>query len=73
MVKFTIHNALDELSSRFIPEGKHPLLYIDSREAWKELMTDLLNRDSIPKRLSFITKCAFNWEALLFQRQSLLN
>lgn len=73
MVKFTIHNALEELSVKFIPEGKHSLLYINSREAWKELMIDLLNRDSIPKRLSFITKCAINWEALLFQRQSLLN
>ena len=73
MFDITIHTILDDLSVRHIPKGKHPLLHINSREKWTELMTELMQRDSIPKRLSFLTKCALNWEALLYQRQSLLN
>jgi hypothetical protein len=73
MIKSTIYDALTDLSEKYIPEGKHPLLHINSREKWKQLMSDLIERNSIPKKVSFLTKCAINWEALLSQRQSILN
>lgn len=73
MVNYTIYDAIDTLADKYIPDGNHTMLHINSRDMWKRLMKELLEKDSIPRKLSFLTKCAINWEALLSQRQSLLN
>lgn len=73
MVSQVIYETLEELAERYIPEGKHKLLHVDSREVWLKIMINLVKKGVIGKKLSVFTKCAVNWEILLIQRISIQN
>lgn len=73
MVQNTLYQTLEELAERYIPEGTHKLLHVNSREAWTDLMVELIEAGKLSKRLSFLAKCAINWEALLIQKISIQN
>ncbi len=73
MAEQVLHEVLESLAERYIPEGKHKLLHVNSREVWIDLMSDLLETKMIGRKLSLITKCAVNWEALLTQKISIQN
>lgn len=73
MTNYKISVALDELAEKFIPEGKHRMLHVNSREAWKDTMFLLIEREAIPMKISYFTRCAMSWEALIAQRLSNLN
>lgn len=73
MVEQTIYGVLDSLAERYIPEGKHRILHVDSRQAWVILMTELLETGAIRSKLSFLAKCAINWESLLVHKLSSQN
>jgi hypothetical protein len=73
MVEQTIYEVLDTLAERYIPEGKHKMLHVNSRKAWVDLMTELLESGTIKKKLSILTKCATSWELLLTQKFNILN
>ncbi len=73
MISSVVYELLDTLAERHIPEGKHKYLHVYSREAWVDLMTDLVEKDLIQTRLSTLTKCAIHWETLLVHKLSILN
>jgi len=73
MVEQLIHETLESLAERYIPAGKHKLLHVNSREAWTNLMLDLIESGTVRKKLSLLAKCAVNWEALLTQKISIQN
>ena len=73
MVDKVTYEVLDALAERFIPEGIHKALHVDSREMWIDLMISLLESKVIDKKMSIITKCAISWEALLIQKISIQN
>ena len=73
MVEDYVLEALDNLAEKYIPAGTHNLLHIDSREVWKEMMVILIEKKSVPLKLSYLTKCAISWESLLINRFSSLN
>ena len=73
MLNDTLHETLEELAERYIPEGRHKFLHVDSRKAWKDLMLVMLKAGIIRRKLSLITKCAVNWETLLVQKISIQN
>ena len=73
MVEEYVLEALDNLSEKYIPEGVHNLLHVNSREVWKEMMVILIEKKSVPLKLSYLTKCAISWESLLINRFSSLN
>lgn len=68
-----IEEILDSLAERYIPAGKHKVLYVDSREMWKDIMVSLIESKSIKMKMSLFTRCAIAWEALLVQRLSIQN
>jgi hypothetical protein len=73
MVDNILYETLDRLAERFIPEGRHKFLHVNSRELWIDLMVSLIENEAIDKKLSIITKCAVNWEYLLVQKLSTQN
>lgn len=73
MVDKVTYEVLDALAERFIPEGIHKTLHIDSREVWIDLMVSLLESEAIERKMSLITKCAISWESLLIQKISIQN
>ncbi len=73
MISNVVYELLDTLAERYIPAGKHKYLHVDSREAWLDLMTDMVERDLVKTRLSTLTKCAMHWETLLVHKLSILN
>jgi hypothetical protein len=73
MIEQVIHETLGGLAERYIPAGKHKFLHVKSREAWTNLMLELIESGAVRKKLSLITKCAMNWEALLIQKISIQN
>lgn len=68
-----IHEVLDNLAEKFIPEGIHELLHVDSREMWIDLMVSLIEAKVVITKPSILTKCAISWEALLVQKLSIQN
>jgi hypothetical protein len=73
MVDKVTYEVLDTLAERFIPEGIHKTLYVDSREMWRDIMISLLESKVIERKMSIITKCAISWEQLLIQKISIQN
>lgn len=73
MMNKVTYEVLDSLAERFIPEGIHELLHVDSREMWRDIMITLIESGLIDKKLSIITKCAISWEAILVQKISIQN
>lgn len=73
MTNYKISLAIDELAEKYIPAGKHKILQVNSREAWKDVMFTFIERDAIPIKPSFFARCAISWEALLIQKYSMLN
>lgn len=73
MVSQVIYEALEELAEKYIPEGRHKLLHVESREVWLNIMVDLIHKNVIGKKLSIFKKCAVNWEIVLIQRISIQN
>ena len=73
MVEYSVLEALDNLAERYIPEGQHELLHVNSREVWKDMMIQLIERKAVPLKLSYFTRCAVSWEALLTNRYITLN
>jgi hypothetical protein len=47
-----LYETLDRLAERFIPEGRHKYLYVNSRELWIELMVSLIESETIDKKIS---------------------
>ena len=73
MVDKVTYEVLDTLAERYIPEGIHRVLHVDSREMWKDIMIGLLESKAIKMRVSILTRCAISWEALLIQKISIQN
>lgn len=73
MVEQVLQETLEELAERYIPEGTHKLLHVNSREAWTNLMLELVESGAVRKRLSLLAKCAINWETLLVHKISIQN
>jgi len=73
MVSQVLHEVLESLAERYIPEGRHKLLHVESREMWLDIMIGLLEKGLIGKKLSILTKCAIGWEILLIQKISIQN
>ena len=73
MANKTTYDFLDALAERYIPEGRHKFLHIDSRQAWLTMMTNLINGGFVNKKLTTLKKCAINWEVLLAQKYSIQN
>ena len=69
----SVYQYLDVLAERYIPEGKHNLLHVNSREAWLKLMTTLIELELIKVRMPTLTKYAISWELLLTQKLSIQN
>ena len=73
MVDKVTYEILDTLAERYIPEGIHKVLHVDSREMWIDLMIALIESNTIPMKVSIIAKCASSWEVLLAQKLSIQN
>ena len=73
MVDQTVYEVLDNLAEKYIPQGTHKLLHVNSREVWTDLMISLVESGAVRKRLSILTKCAISWELLLIQKLSIQN
>jgi hypothetical protein len=73
MVNEVTYKVLDTLAERYIPEGIHRVLHVDSREMWIDLMIVLIESKVIPMKVSIIAKCASSWEVLLAQKLSIQN
>ena len=69
----TRQDALNVIAEANIPDGIHPLLLVDQRRAWVEIVTELISKGYIePKTRNLRTLCK-NWETLLIKKYSLLN
>lgn len=69
----TKYELLNSLAERYIPEGVHKYLHVDSREMWISIMAGLIEKGFIKPKVSVIAKCAINWEVLLTIKLSTLN
>ncbi len=69
----TREDALTMVAEKYIPQGIHPLLRVDTRSAWIELATDLISGGHVAPSKENLYKLCKNWEALLIKKYSVLN
>jgi len=70
-----IEDKLDSLADSVnIPNDTHPLLHINSRDAWIRAVLQLIDSGQISsKDKKVIANLADNWEQLLATKYSILN
>jgi hypothetical protein len=68
-----IHSALDKVADLAIPEGRHELLYVDSREAWIKSVEYMIEVGLVSPTAKNIYALAENWEEVLYAKYSTLN
>lgn len=73
IINSTKYELLNSLAERYIPEGVHKYLHVDSREMWISIMAGLIEKGFIKPKVSVIAKCAINWEFMLVTKLSILN
>ena len=73
MIKPSIEDTLEALARKYIPEGIHEYLHINSRDSWVETMMYLVEAGTIECKPSVLIKCANNWEIILTRKISILN
>lgn len=73
MANYVTYEILDALAVRYIPEGKHKYLHVNSREVWIDVMVRLIEKGFIKSKVSVLAKCAKNWEFMLTTKLSILN
>ena len=73
MINEVLYETIETLADRYVPSSRHRWLHVNSREAWIDMMVLLLETKSVKPKLSLITKCAINWEDLLYKRACMYN
>ena len=73
MISPTKYEILDSLAVRYIPEGRHKCLHVNSRELWVDIMTGLIEKGFVKLKMPVLAKCAINWEFMLVTKLSILN
>ena len=73
MINEVLYETIEGLAERYIPDSKHRWLHVNSRETWNDMMVVLIETSSIKPKLSIITKCAINWEDILYKRACMYN
>lgn len=68
-----IHDTLDRIAELTIPEGMHPMLYVDSRKCWIESIEYMIEVGLVKPNKYNIAKLAENWERVLYAKFSSLN
>ena len=73
MVQSRLTTLLERLASNHIPEGVHEQLHINSRQAWIDLVSGMIETGALMKSPEVLVMCVKNWEAMLTTRLSILN
>lgn len=67
------YDVLDEVADIKIPSGIHPLLHVNSRQKWVEIMGELLEYKVIDSKYETLLVYADSWEELFYKRFSSVN
>lgn len=67
------YDVLDEVADAIIPNTIHPELHVNPREAWVEIMVELLEHKAIKSDYKTLCIYAENWESILYKRFSSVN
>ena len=68
-----LHDTLDKMATKYIPEGIHEMLHVNSREAWVNLVAKVLEHHKTRVSSKEMKMMLDNWEFLLYTQYSKLN
>jgi hypothetical protein len=68
------YDVLDEIAgSSEIPNEIHPLFHVNPREAWIEIMIQLIERGVVKNSYSNLQSYSTIWEGMLYTKFSTVN
>ena len=67
------YDVLDEVADTVVPNSIHPTHHKNSREAWIQIMVELLEHNAIKSDYETLCEYATCWEAILYKRFSSVN
>lgn len=68
------YDVLDDIADGSgIPNEMHPMLHVNPRNMWVEIMVDMLERGILNEKQDDLYEYAKFWEYMLYQRLSTLN
>lgn len=68
-----IEETIDTLIERWVPSGQDKFLHIKPRLYMKEMIIHLLETNTIPPTLNYVTAIVKNWRVFLYKRFGALN
>ena len=68
-----IKETIDTLIERWVPSGQDKFLHIEPRLYMKEIIIRLLETNTIPPTLNYVTAIVKNWRSFLYKRFGTLN
>jgi hypothetical protein len=67
------YDVLDEVADTIIPNSIHPMLHINSKDAWVQIMVELIEHKAIKSDYKTLCQYAELWEDILYKRYSTVN
>jgi hypothetical protein len=67
------YDVLDEVAQACIPNKIHYILHVNPRQAWVDMMIQILDQGLIKSSYDNLYEYASNWEEMLYYRYSKLN
>ncbi len=67
------YDVLDEIADICVPNSMHKELHVNCREAWVEIMAQLIEHNAIGTKYEDLLVYASMWEELLYKRFSSVN
>jgi hypothetical protein len=68
------YDVLDEIAETVhIPSERHGILHVNPKEAWVDLMVNLIEAGYVKGGYEDLCTMAENWEVVLYKRFSTLN
>lgn len=66
-------SVLDKIADMYVPDKNHKYLHVNTRDAWVNVITNLIYDGFIYPNKTNIVVLAKNWELLLYKHYSQLN
>ena len=73
MISNLTYDIITNIAKEHVPNKVHSQLHVNSKDAWIELIADLVEKGSVKPKMSVLMKCALGWETLLTTKFSRLN
>ena len=73
MISNLTYDIITNIAKEYVPDKVHAQLHVNSRDAWVNLVVELVDKGLVKPKMKTLMKCAQSWENLIINKYSRLN